>query len=214
VTESLYDSVNFVIDTVGNADPQSVILSVAGALVTGAAYMGVRVTPRLALALGSALYAGCRLAGWAGRRELSPAAEAALDALDDNAAVYEERFTEQFGTWANLLTCTGLTVRFHPDGEVYTIDAGDTKLSAVLPGGAKGREYRRVAAKAQKVRDVVRERDRQAANEAAARAVEQAKARANAASAGYELAANGPAGSVAWAKSAPANVPLPKCKKA
>lgn len=159
-TNGLYDSLQFAADTLMNAPPESFIMTAANVVVTLLAYVGIRVTPRVAAFIGSAAYACLHLGGiFVKRAERSPACKAALAALEDETAVYEGR----------VLTCTGLLVQFSGDcaEKILTAD-GLADLKDVLPGGRKGREYRAVAAKAAAVKAAVIERDRQAENEAAA----------------------------------------------
>lgn len=174
---NLTTAVNFVLDTLQGMTPEQAILTGANVLVTGAAYVGVRICPKLAFAIGSGIYGAAHLIGWATKKEVSPACQAALDALEDQGAQYEERTHDTTGATLRRLNCAGLSVSFRQSGDVLAVSLPGADLAEVLAGGEKGREYRKVVARACKRRDEVIERDRKVLNELVAQAVCESKAK-------------------------------------
>lgn len=175
MTTELQSALNFAADYVMTASPEQVILACASSLTTVLAWVGVRLSPRVAAAVGSAGYAGLHAIGVIAKKvEPSPACRAALEALEDDAAMYEGA---QPGCYSQLV-CTGLQVVFDPRDEVHQVWAGQANLAHVLPGGKDGREWKSVVKRASlRVKEVV-ERDRVQANEQAAGLVRTAQERA------------------------------------
>lgn len=116
--------------------------------------------------------------------EESPALKAAMQSLsDDNDNAMADK---------HLLVCDGLTVALEPDGKVQSITVGateatGTRIEDVLKGGVKGREYKRVAARALERHKEVIERDRQRANAATASQIVQPRQQGGATSRGATL---------------------------
>ena len=206
MTKELESALAFLNDMLTTTPPESVILAAVSSLSTVLAWAGVRMSPRVALAVGSGVYACLHAVGVVAKRvEPSPACKEALEALEDDSAVHEPSFGSVYD---GKLTCSGLVTLFCGD-KTRRIYAGESNLGSVLPGGESGREWKRVAKRAEGRRREVIERDRLSANEEAAAKVRAARERAGqpAAETPKQYAGVLTAGSYPLAKSINANVP-------
>ncbi len=155
----MQEQIQFVLSCLENVSSEQLVMWGATAALGVASHFGWRLTRSAAIGVGSLFMGAVRGAAWCvGGPEASPAAKAAMEALDDPEAVYE----------GGILACTGLAVVFKDADPKYGVrSAGTTNNVAIWPVLTR-KEKKRFDAKARAKAAAVIERDRQAANEAAA----------------------------------------------